>query len=228
MKPIFAILTLSLAMAFAGCPASGNKSGGTGDAGGSPGATGKSENDGSLDDRPKVNSNSKTIPAKIPDKSKTDMIESIYTDLAADKCKTVELNEDEAWSVQLCKGVAGYKLEVAEGDIRQTINVIYPNGKKHELKLWNVVSPAFSSVGKKAEWRVKKKNGKIMPIALIVRYNASENAKNPEETTSYLTVTKITKDKACVTDVVNPIKNANVKARKLADVSADKPCKKRK
>ena len=157
-------------------------------------------------------------------KSKESKITSIYTDLAEKKCKTTEINEQEEYSVQLCDGVAGYKLEVAEGDIRQTINVIVPGGKKHELKLWSVVSPAFSSVGKKAEWRVIKENGKIVPIALIVRFNASENPDDSSKITSYLTVSKITEASICVTGVIKPVKNANIRARTLADASARKPC----
>ena len=171
----------------------------------------------------------KTSSEKISEKKKESTkpksgITSIYTDLDEKKCKTIEKNEEEGWIVQECAGVGGYKLQVAEGDIRQTINVISPANKKSELNLWSVVSPAFSSVGQKAEWRVKTVEGKPVPFALIVRYNASKEA--PEKTTSYLTVTKIDGDKSCVTDVVKPIKNANVKARELADVSADKPCKK--
>jgi len=155
-------------------------------------------------------------------------ITSIYTDLDEKKCKTIESNEDEAWSLQECPGVGGYKLEVIEGDIRQTINVISPSGYKSELNFWTVVSSAFSSVGAKAEWRVKTIDGKPVPFALIVRYNASETPDKPEKLTSYLTVTKIDGDTACVVDVVKPIKNANVKARELADASSGKPCRKGK
>lgn len=150
---------------------------------------------------------------------------SIYTDLAAEKCKTIESNPDEGGSyVGECAGVGGYKLEVLEGDIRQTINVIFPSGKKSELNFWTNVSSAFSSVGDKAEWRVNNKDKNPEPYALIVRYNASENPEQPEKTTSYLVVTKITKDAACITDIVKPSKDQNVTARKLADESANKAC----
>ena len=59
---------------------------------------------------------------------------------------------------------------------------------------------------------------------LIIRYNASENPEKPEKTTSYLVVTKITKDTACITDIVKPSKDQNETARKLADEAANKPC----
>ena len=158
----------------------------------------------------------------VEDKNKT---ESIYTDLAAEKCKTIESNPDEGGSyIGECKGVGGFKLEVVEGDIRQTINVIFPNGKKSELDFWSKVSSAFSSVGEKAEWRVLDGGKDEKSYGLIIRYNASENSEKPEKTTSYLVVTKITKDAACITDIVKPSKDQNLTARKLADEAANKPC----
>jgi hypothetical protein len=154
-------------------------------------------------------------------------IESVYTDLTTEKCKTIEQTDDEGGSYRgECAGVGGYKLEVLEGDLRQSINVVAPNRKKFELDIWTTVSSGFSSFGGKAEWRVTRSGKKITPKAFIVRYNASENPEKPEQTTSYLVVVKISKTAACVTDVVNPtVKNQNVKARQLADASANKPCK---
>ena len=151
-------------------------------------------------------------------------IETIYTDLTEDKCVNTESNEEEEWSIQSCKGVGGYSLLVSEGDLRQTIDVVSPGGRKYELDLWRVVSSAFSTVGDKAEWRVVKEKGKTRPVALIVRYNVNEDPENTEKITSYLTVTKITPETACVTDIVKPVKNANEKARILADSSSAKPC----
>lgn len=155
-------------------------------------------------------------------------IESVYTDLTTAKCKTIEQTDDEGGSYRgECAGVGGYKLEVLEGDLRQSINVIAPNRKKFELNLWTTVSGAFSSLGGKAEWRITQTGKKITPTALIVRYNASENPERAELTTAYLVVIKIVKNSACVTDVVKPtVKNQNVKARQLADASANKPCNK--
>ncbi len=153
-------------------------------------------------------------------------VESVYTSLKTEKCKTIESNSDEGGSYRgVCSGTGGYKLEVLEGDIRQTINVIAPNGKKHELNLWSVVSGGFSSLGDNAEWRVTKKNGKTSPTALIVRFNASENPEDSSKNTSYLVISKITAKGICVTDVVKPKAGSNEEARKLADVSATKPCK---
>lgn len=150
---------------------------------------------------------------------------SVYTDLRTEKCKTIEATDEGAGSYRgECKGIGGYKLEVLEGDIRQSINVISPSGEKSELNFWSTVSGGFSSVGEKAEWRVTGTGKKAKPYALIVRYNASENPEMPEKTTSYLVVIKLDGDSACITDIVKPTKNQNVTARKLADEAANKPC----
>lgn len=153
-------------------------------------------------------------------------IESLYSSLTTKDCKTIEQSDKEAGYYRgQCPGVGGYKLELIEGDIRQTINIIAPSKKKYELELWSVVSPAFSATGDKAEWRVTRGGKTITPLALIVRYNASENSEKPEQNTSYLVIVKITKSSACVTDIVEPMANQNVKARELADASPGKPCK---
>jgi hypothetical protein len=150
--------------------------------------------------------------------------ESIYTGLSESDCQTIEQSDEDAgWYRGICPGVGGYKLELLESDIRQTINVISPDGKKSELELWSVVSGGFSSVGNKTEWRVTRSGPKITPLALIVRYNVQNPA--TEKTESFLAVIKITKSETCVTDIVKPVANQNVKARQLADTSAKKPCK---
>lgn len=146
--------------------------------------------------------------------------DSVYTDIAPARCKTVEVNEESAGSVQKCAGVAGYELLVEDDDLRQSVTVVSPDGKKHPLNYWQVITSAFSSLGEKAEWRVEKKGGKVKPYALIVRVNASENPENPEQKTSYLAVAKITDAEVCVTDKVK----TNEEARQAADASAAKPC----
>ncbi len=147
----------------------------------------------------------------------------VYTDLTEKGCKTTKKNEEEEWMTQICEGVGGYKLEVFEGDLRSSINVIAPGGKKSELD-FQQVSGAFSTLGEKAEWRVEKKDGRDVPTALIVRFNASKGDDNTK-TDSFLIVSKISPEISCITDVVKPIANANEEARKLAENAATKPCK---
>lgn len=145
---------------------------------------------------------------------------SVYTNLDDKSCKTLEADSSGAGSYRgRCPGIAGFKLDLLEGDLRQTINVITPSKKTFELNFWSYFS-SFSAIGQKAEWRMKGKT----PVALIFRYNVS-NPEDSAKTTSYLMVAKITKSEICITDVVNPSKTQNTEARKLADAAAGKPCK---
>jgi hypothetical protein len=151
-------------------------------------------------------------------------ITSTYTTLS--NCKMVKSGkaQKEDWSVMACRGFAGYSLQLEYGDARESITVFSPDKKKHELNLWSIISGGFSSVGKKAEWRVTTKNGRQVPIALIIRFDASENPEDSSKITSYLAVAKITPQKICVTDKIAPGATQNEDARRAADASASKPC----
>ena len=150
---------------------------------------------------------------------------SVYTSLTVKNCRTIKTETTGAGDYEgRCPGVSGYSLTLLEGDLRQNIIVNTPKGAKHSLELWDVVSGAFSHVGPKAEWRMTRQKGKLHPVALIIRYNASENPDNPNKHTSYLAVAKITATEICVTDKISPGPNANTEARRAADSAATKPC----
>lgn len=153
-----------------------------------------------------------------------DTNQSVYTDISSKTCKTIKLDEETATSTQICSGIEGYKLLVYDSDDRSSITVISPDGKEHPLEYWQVVTQGFSSLGAKAEWRIKKEKGKTIPIALITRVNASEDPDNYKKTTSYLVVTKLSKQKICVVGKIPPKANANLEAQKLADIALSKPC----
>ena len=146
-------------------------------------------------------------------------MKSMYTGLADKDCKASSIPVEDGYS-GVCPGVAGFTLELLEGDLRQTVNVITPDKKKHELELWSNVSNGFSSLGAKAEWRMK---GKV-PVALIMRYNASETPEDSSKITSYLVVVKISKTDVCIVDILKPSKTQNIEARKLADTPSKRVC----
>jgi hypothetical protein len=153
---------------------------------------------------------------------------SVYTSLAEKQCKTIKSPDPQSGDYEgRCRGVAGYTLVVSEGDLRQNVTVVTPKGAKHSLELWEVISGGFSSVGPKAEWRMAKQNGKLEPVALIIRYNANDDPESPNKQSSYLAVTKITATEICVIDKINPGAKANEDARRAADAAATKPCLKK-
>ncbi len=145
---------------------------------------------------------------------------SVYTSTKTSACRTIKQSSEGAGSYAgECPGTGGFKAELLEDDIRQTINIITPSKKRFELDLWSFYS-GFSSVGEKIEWRVKG----TVPVALISRYNVAD-AEDSTKNTSYLIVSKISKTMSCVTDIVEPGAGQNETARKLADAASGKPCK---
>ena len=147
---------------------------------------------------------------------------SVYTPLGDKQCRTIKSAEagDDGYEGR-CPGTSGYTLLLSEGDLRQNITVITPQGAKHSLELWDVISGGFSSLGPKAEWRIDKKSA---PVALILRYNASEDPEKPDKLTSYLAVAKISSTEICVVEKILPGPTANEDARRAADAASTKPC----
>lgn len=145
---------------------------------------------------------------------------SIYTSTTEKACKEKKAQADEGGDyIGICPGVAGYKLELIEGDLRQTLNVITPQKKTLQLR-FNEFYYSFSAIGEKVEWRMRKG----VPVALIARYNVSD-PENSERRTSYLMIAKIGRSLSCVTDVVPPAAKQNETARRLADIASTKACK---
>ncbi|HSE31702.1 MAG TPA: hypothetical protein VLA93_08990 [Pyrinomonadaceae bacterium] len=154
--------------------------------------------------------------------------QSVYTSVDPKQCRTIKSTGEEGGSYEgRCRGVAGYNLIVEEGDLRTNMKVVAPGGSVRSLDLWTVVSSAFSSLGPKVEWRMAKRAGRSTPVALIIRYIASENVDNPNKPTSYLAVAKITSSETCITDKILPGPNANTDARRAADAAATKGCLKK-
>ncbi|HQX56745.1 MAG TPA: hypothetical protein PLP07_12525 [Pyrinomonadaceae bacterium] len=145
---------------------------------------------------------------------------SVYTSTKTGSCRTIKQSSEGAGHyVGECPGTAGYKAQVLEDDLRQSINIITPAKKKFELDFWGFYS-GFSTVGEKIEWRVK---GSV-PVALISRFNVAD-AEDSTKNTSYLIVSKSSRTMSCVTDIVEPGAGQNETARALADAALRKPCK---
>ena len=152
-----------------------------------------------------------------------DAIDSVYTDIADSKCTTIAVGEEAGGTTQRCPGIAGYALLVEDDDARMSVTVMAPNGERHPLNYWEVITSAFSTLGAKAEWRVTQRSGEFTPLALIVRVNANESD-DPGVVASYLAVAKITPQATCVTDKIAAGADMNLRARRAADTSAGRPC----
>ncbi|MCP2013016.1 hypothetical protein L1280_000144 [Deinococcus sp. HSC-46F16] len=143
---------------------------------------------------------------------------SLYTSLEPGACRNLVTDPSGAGYVRdLCSGVGGYQLLVEEGDLRQNVTV-RRGGVQTSLELWSVVGSAFSSLGPRAEWRLKAG----VPVALILRYNLSDPVE-ASKVTSYLVVARLGA-RPCVVARIAPVPQQNVRARQAADGAAGRSC----
>jgi hypothetical protein len=154
-------------------------------------------------------------------------IESIATDLSAAACRVeIDKNDPNDTPYLLCHGVAGYALIVRSVDAgRQSIDVVDSAQRVLPLNYQEFITRHMSNLDGKAEWRVATKDGKQIPIALIVRVHAREDNDNPEKVTrSYLAVAKITPNETCVTDRIPEGAQSEADARRAADSAQARTC----
>ena len=145
---------------------------------------------------------------------------SVYTPLTDSKCQ-IKIDADVPGAMTgLCRGVGDYKLKILVDDERMSVNVVARVTKEFELDFWGYFGN-FSSVGERAEWRIRGKR----PIAVIIRYDVADRGVDNDKRTSYLMVSKITADESCVVAIVRPGRNQNAEARRIADFAAGKPCR---
>lgn len=140
----------------------------------------------------------------------------IFTYTSLEGCKELESNPEEAgYYLSECKGEGGYKLQVTESDLRQSITLIAPGGAETSLDLASITGGGFSNLGKNIEWRGALKDGVFAPDALILRH---EVVTDPEgkHTVSYLVAIKLAPT-PCAIGKVEPGPEQNEQARALAD-----------
>ena len=154
-------------------------------------------------------------------------IESVYTGLGAGSCtKEADKTDPNETPYLVCPGVAGYALIVRRVDAgRQSIDVVDAAQRVLPLNYQEFVTRHMSTLDGKAEWRVATRDGKQVPIALIVRVQAREDNDNPEKVThSYIAVAKIAPNQACVTDRIPEGTQSEAEVRSAADSAQERQC----
>jgi hypothetical protein len=124
-----------------------------------------------------------------------------------------------------CESFEQFGVEVSDDDARMSITIKH-RGVEYPQRYSSTVSPLFSTLGSKIEWRYAKGKS-YAPHAFIARVNLSmedENANSGYKTVSKLAVSKIDEHAICVVGVIPPVKNQNVLARELADKAKSMPC----
>lgn len=126
---------------------------------------------------------------------------SLYSELHGKACQTVEADKGSGAASRLCRGVGGYHLLVHEANGQTSVDIVTPNNTVWPLEYWEVVTPGLSSVGRMAEWRMEMRNGKLVPVALLVRLDTrAPDLTGPRMAGSggIMTAARIDRDGACV------------------------------
>lgn len=140
---------------------------------------------------------------------------SRYTSIGESQCRLIEENLEEGfyWR-RRCPGHAGYALERSEGDGRQDLVVISPDGSRSQLRLSTIVAKgAFNILGDTAEWRGRNP---AEPEALIVRMDVTRVPEPDKPDISNLVVVRLT-EPVCAVAIVPPAPSQNERARAIAD-----------
>lgn len=154
-------------------------------------------------------------------------IQSVHTGLDAASCKQeIDKSDPNETPYLACPGVAGYTLIVRRvGSGRRSIEVVDPAQRVFPLNYQEFVTRHMFTLGDKAEWRVATRDGKQVPVALIVRVRAHEDENDPEnETGAYLAIAKIAPDQACVTGRKKEGAQPESEAQAAADKARDSDC----
>jgi hypothetical protein len=150
-------------------------------------------------------------------------ITSVYTPLSGQRCTTTKEDKRNGSFIKVCPGVAGCRLLIALQDERMSVTVVTPDDKEHPLNYWDVITGG-ARLGMLAEWRVIYRDGKVTPLALIVRVYVEDTDFRRAKKTSYLAVSKLTPTEICVTDRIPTGTSANEQARRAAIASARRAC----
>ena len=144
-------------------------------------------------------------------------IGSEYTSLKEEDCQT--LNMVENLYQANCPSKANYLLHTFSRALRSGVDLIYHNRKVS----YQPILPFH--VGATVEWRYGKVGNAKKYHALIYRvYTAQMDALDSdsfylprEQHKQQLIVIRLNKEKSCLLGVIEPSKNMNTEARKLAD-----------
>ncbi|SFV67521.1 hypothetical protein MNB_SV-13-1055 [hydrothermal vent metagenome] len=157
--------------------------------------------------------------------SKNIEFQSAYSDINIKKnCQTIITYAHNIGAVFDCGRFANISIEIASGDLRDTVDLIR-DGKRYDLNFSQAITPHFTALGDKMEWRFQKGH-KTTPSAMIVRLNIDIEGKTQKDRhkKSYLIVSKITEETICIVGKISPQKNQNILARKMADKASTLGC----
>ncbi len=137
------------------------------------------------------------------------------------KCRQIKRHRDGgAW---ICKGLPGYPVYFAEGDLRQMMGFgPAPQRRRSATQTLGAFNSIFERNRRATiEWRVEKDaRGRAVPYATIVRYHTSRDGENSD----VLVITKVDARDSCQLATIDARANADamVMARTWATAEARK------
>lgn len=143
---------------------------------------------------------------------------SVYTTIDLPTCSRTKTSDGES---HICKGLPGYPIYMAEGDLRAFIAASTAPAKsraaEQTLKAFNT---PFKGNATRApiEWRIVIREGKQVPYAAIIKYYT----KNDEAQGQVFVVMKIAGAETCHVAYIDAVANpeAIILARQVADEKA--------
>lgn len=147
----------------------------------------------------------------------TAKISSEYTSLKEQDCQFFSTEEDSYQTN--CPSKANYLLHTFSRDLRSGVDLIY---NQHNVSFQPI--PSFH-VGETAEWRYDKIGNQKKYHALIYRLytiqidplDGDDFYLPRDQDKQQLIVIRLNKENSCLLGVIEPSKNMNTAARKLAD-----------
>ena len=161
-------------------------------------------------------------------------VKSEYTIVELKRCKQIKETEavegEDQGAAWWCPGPKGYKLYLAEGDLR----FMMAYGKKaREQRAATQTLPGFNSIfaddqteRATLEWRMRYLKGKWTPFATVLRYYTYDGAAEPPVRGQVLVVAKVgpkAGTDACHVAYIDALANpdANALAQRTADEKAE-------
>jgi hypothetical protein len=159
------------------------------------------------------------MAAAAPASGHANPLKSQYTTIDLRACARLKAHPDgSAWR---CRGLPGYPVYVAEGDLRTFISV-GANAEKRRaaeqtLGPFNTIFPAGSRRAT-LEWRFNRKGDALVPYATILRYYTKTDSRRGE----ILVVTKVSPAQTCQMAYIDALATPEpiVLAHRIADENA--------
>lgn len=145
-------------------------------------------------------------------------LKSLYTTVQIKACQMVKNHpHGGAWH---CKGLPGYPVYIAEGDMRQFVSVgPAPERRRAAKQTLGPFNSIFEPNSDRAtiEWRIVRRSGQPIPFATIVRYHITAGGRR-----DVLVVSKVSERETCHVAYVDARvhEDAIALARQIADEKA--------